>query len=285
MVCRSASRPSRGVVEAAASRLAVTVQLTATEEALSWRAITPRIGTTAVCNTATVSTTTLMVATSRGLPPAEPGPDTVLIMLAKKSPRLPGPQACASIPGWSTPRRTSSPTDTASSSPPNSRWADGAMTNSTAPRSWDWRRGFSNTSTARTGCGPPGSPPSCSRPPAGCRPSCGPASSATADASATPSAMCCRATRWSPAPRWCSTAHRNRHPAGSGWVRRSSPRRPVCRARCTSSAATMWAGTRTARCTRTLLASGSTTGPLTWWPVRRRAPSCAPWSPRRPPAW
>ena len=53
-----------GVVAAAASRLAVTAQLTSTVEACNCRAMTPRTGTTPVCSTATVSATTLSVGTS-----------------------------------------------------------------------------------------------------------------------------------------------------------------------------------------------------------------------------
>ena len=64
LLCRSASRPISGVAAAAASRLAVTAQLTATIDALSWSAMMPSTGTTAVCSTATVSTTTLSPATS-----------------------------------------------------------------------------------------------------------------------------------------------------------------------------------------------------------------------------
>ena len=52
------------VVAAAASRLAVTAQLTSTVEACNCRAMTPRTGTTPVCSTATVSATTLSVGTS-----------------------------------------------------------------------------------------------------------------------------------------------------------------------------------------------------------------------------
>ena len=55
LLCRSASRPINGVAAAAASRLAVTAQLTATEETSSWWAMMPSTGTTAVCSTATVS--------------------------------------------------------------------------------------------------------------------------------------------------------------------------------------------------------------------------------------
>jgi hypothetical protein len=57
LLCRSARRPIRGVDAAAASRLAVTAQLTATVEASSCSAMMPRTGTTAVCSTATVSAT------------------------------------------------------------------------------------------------------------------------------------------------------------------------------------------------------------------------------------
>ena len=49
---------------AAASRLAVTAQSTATVDASSWSAMMPRIGTTAVCRTATVRTTMLRPTTS-----------------------------------------------------------------------------------------------------------------------------------------------------------------------------------------------------------------------------
>jgi hypothetical protein len=45
-----------------------------------------------------VSTTTLMVATSRGLAVVTSLPDTALIMRAKNPARLPGP-ACARMPG------------------------------------------------------------------------------------------------------------------------------------------------------------------------------------------
>ena len=64
LLCRSASRPINGVAAAAASRLAVTAQLTATVDASSWSAMMPSTGTTAVCKTATVRTTTLSPATS-----------------------------------------------------------------------------------------------------------------------------------------------------------------------------------------------------------------------------
>ncbi len=73
--CRSARRPINGVAAAAASRFAVTAQLTATIEAPSWSAITPSTGTTAVCRTATVSTTTLRPTTSvAGRSTATPAP-------------------------------------------------------------------------------------------------------------------------------------------------------------------------------------------------------------------
>ena len=64
MLCRSASRPINGVAAAAASRFAVTAQLTATVETSSCAAMTLRTGTTAVCRIATVNTTTLSPATS-----------------------------------------------------------------------------------------------------------------------------------------------------------------------------------------------------------------------------
>ena len=66
LLCRSASRPINGVAAAAASRFAVTAQLTATVDASSWSAMMPSTGTTAVCRTATVRTTTLSPATSAG---------------------------------------------------------------------------------------------------------------------------------------------------------------------------------------------------------------------------
>jgi hypothetical protein len=53
-----------GVDAAAARRFAVTVQLTATDDAFSWCAMMPRIGTTAVWSTATVNATKLRAATS-----------------------------------------------------------------------------------------------------------------------------------------------------------------------------------------------------------------------------
>ena len=68
LLCRSASRPISGVAAAAASRFAVTAQLTATREASSWSAMMPSTGTTAVCRMATVRTTMLSPTISpRGL--------------------------------------------------------------------------------------------------------------------------------------------------------------------------------------------------------------------------
>jgi hypothetical protein len=52
------------VLAAAARRFAVTAQLTATVDEFSWWAMTPSTGTTAVCSTATVRTTTDRPATS-----------------------------------------------------------------------------------------------------------------------------------------------------------------------------------------------------------------------------
>ena len=49
LLCRSARRPISGVAAAAASRFAVTAQLTPTMDASSWSAMIPSTGTTAVC--------------------------------------------------------------------------------------------------------------------------------------------------------------------------------------------------------------------------------------------
>ena len=64
LLCRSASRPINGVAATAASRFAVTAQLTPIVDAFSWWAMMPSTGTTAVCRTATVKTTMLRPGTS-----------------------------------------------------------------------------------------------------------------------------------------------------------------------------------------------------------------------------
>ncbi len=64
LLCRSASRPINGVAATAASRFAVTAQLTPIVDAFNWSAMMPSTGTTAVCRTATVRTTMLSPGTS-----------------------------------------------------------------------------------------------------------------------------------------------------------------------------------------------------------------------------